>query len=195
MSSFKKGSLVVLALASALASNAVAQARTPARPATQQRQAAASDKGFWELGTDFGITLGIDDPKTFNIDIPSGLLRAGYFITPEISLEPALSFNSQAQEDETAFSFWLLQLGGLYHLSTNRRADQWFIHPSIGFTGGSEGTPDFVILSATVGLKKPWMNNRLAMRFEAGLSHRLENAPFDAATAIIASAGFSVYTR
>ena len=195
MSSFKIGSLVVFALSAALASNAMAQARTPARPATQQRQAAAAEQGFWELGTDFGISLGIDDPKTFNIDIPTGLLRAGYFITPEISLEPALSFNSQAQEDETAFSFWLLQIGGLYHLSTNRRADQYFIHPSIGFTGGSEGVPDFTILSATFGWKKPWMNDRLAMRFEAGLSHRLKEGPIDAATAIIASAGFSVYTR
>ena len=195
MSSFKKGSLVVLALVTALASTAAAQARTPARTATQQRQAAQADQGFWELGTDAGIQLGIDDPKTFTIDIPTGLLRAGYFITPQLSLEPALSWQSIAQEDETALTLFLLQIGGLYHLSTNRRASQYFVHPSIGFTGGSEGVPNFVILSGTFGWKKPMFAERMALRLEGGISYRLKEDNIDAATSIIGSAGFSVYTR
>src|SRR5688572_26921077 len=124
MSTIKNGSLVVLALAT-LASAAGAQARPAAPRQPAQRQApAAPEQGFWELGTDVGIDIGIDDPRTFSVNIPTGILRAGYYVTPVLSLEPALTFQSIAQEDETAFSAWVLQLGGLYHFSQNRRQDQ-----------------------------------------------------------------------
>jgi hypothetical protein len=194
MRSIKYGSLALL-FAVTLASEALAQARPATRTAAQQRQAAAADEGFWELGTDMSVSLGIDDPKTFSIDIPTGLVRAGYYVSPVLSLEPALVFSSTAIENQTAQSFWMLQLGGLYHLSTNRRQQQIFIHPSIGFTGGSGGGTSFTILNAFVGLKRPIVGGRLALRGEAGLSHRLKEGPIDGATSIVATLGWSVYTR
>jgi hypothetical protein len=195
MSTVKHGSLVVLALTLAV-SEVSAQARPATRqPATQRQAAAAPDQGFWELGTDMSVALGIDDPKTFSIDIPTGLVRAGYFVTPALSLEPSLVFSSTATENQTAQSFWMLQLGGVYHLSTDRRQQQIFIHPSIGFTGGSGGGPNFTFLNAFVGIKEPIMGGRLALRCEAGLSHRLKEGPVDGATSIVATLGWSVYTR
>jgi hypothetical protein len=193
MRSIKHGSVAALFVLT-FASEAVAQAR-PATRQTAARQAAAPDQGFWELGTDMSVALGIDDPKTFSIDIPTGLVRAGYYVSPKLSLEPALVFSSTATEDQTAQSFWMLQLGGLYHLSTDRRQQQIFIHPSIGFTGGSGGGPNFTFLNAFVGLKRPFVGGRLALRGEAGLSHRLKEGPVDGATNIVATLGWSVYTR
>lgn len=196
MRSTKNGSVVVLLLL-AIASIAPAQARqTGARqtPATQQRAAASTDQGFWELGTDVGLAIGIDDPKSLSISIPTGSLRAGYFVTPNLSLEPQLSFTSFARESQTAFSSWMLNLTGLWHFSENRREPQLFLHPGVAVTGGS-GNNNPTFLSATIGLKKPMMNDRLVMRAEAGLSHRLKEGVVDAATSIIANFGWSVFTR
>jgi hypothetical protein len=199
MRSTKYGSVVVLLLL-ALASTTSAQARqtgtpqTARRPAAQPRQSTTPDQGFWELGTDVGLAIGIDDPKSLAINIPVGSLRAGYFVSPKLSLEPQLSFSSFARESQTAFSSWMLNLTGLWHFTESRQERQLFLHPGLAFTGGS-GSTSFTILSAAVGMKKPMMNNRLAMRAEAGLSHRLKDGPIDAATSIIANFGWSVYTR
>ena len=200
MRSTKNGSVVVLLLL-AIASTSSAQARqtgarqTPARQAaTQQRPAASPDQGFWELGTDVGLAIGIDDPRSLSINIPTGNLRAGFFLTPNFSLEPQLSFNSFAQESQTAFSSWVLNLTGLWHFSDNRRESQLFLHPGIAVTGGS-GNFNPTFLNVTVGMKKPMMTDRLVMRGEAGLSHRLKEGTVDAATSLVATFGWSVYTR
>ncbi len=192
----------VVALLWAIASTSSAQARqtgarqTPAtrQPATQTRQSTTPDQGFWELGTDVGLAIGINDPKTLSISIPNSNLRAGYYITPVLSLEPQLSFVSFAAESQTAFSSWMLNLTGLWHFSENRRENQLFLHPGIAFTGGS-GSTHFTFLSAAVGMKKPVMNDRIVLRGEAGLGHRLKEGAIDGATSIIANFGWSIYTR
>jgi hypothetical protein len=190
MISIRYSRLAVLALAVA-ASQAAAQARPAARTAAQR----AAIEDYWELGTDASASLGFGDQKSFSIDIPTGVLRAGYFVTPKLSLEPQLIFHSLAAEDQEGQSVWALQIGGLYHLSTDRTRRQYFIHPGIAFTGGSAGAPEFTILSALVGAKQPWFGGRLAMRGEVGLVHQLEEAPFEAQTSIVFNFGWSVYTR
>ena len=195
MSSINRGSLAVLTLALALASDAVAQARPAAPRQTATRQAATPDQGFWELGTDVGFSLGIDEPRSFVISIPTGVLRAGYYITPVLSLEPQLTFFSVGQENQTGFSAWSLQLGGLYHLSTDRRQNQIFIHPGIGFTGGSGGGSGPITLSAGVGMKRPMVAGRLAMRGEVNLNHTLEDGGTPASTGLGFILGWSVYTK
>ena len=194
MSSVNRGSLAVLTLALALASDAVAQARPAAPRQTATRQAATPDQGFWELGTDVGFALGIDDPRSLTIMIPTGVLRAGYYITPVLSLEPQLTFFSVGQENQTGFSAWALQLGGLYHLSPDRKLNQIFIHPGIAFTGGSGGSGP-ISLSALVGMKNPMLAGRLAMRGEVGLVHTLEDGGTPASTSLAFILGWSVYTK
>jgi hypothetical protein len=199
MRSTKNGSVVVLLLL-AIASTSSAQARQAGRaasarePATQPRQSSTTDQGFWELGTDLGLAIGINDPKSLAINIPLGSLRAGYYVTPIFSLEPQLSFNSFARESQTAFSSWMLNLTGLWHFSQNRRENQLFLHPGVAVTGGS-GTFNPTFISAAFGMKNPIMNDRLVMRAEAGLSHRLKEGTVDGATFLIANIGWSVYTR
>ena len=198
MRTTKLGS-VVLSLV-VLASAASAQARqtgTPAtsrQPASRPAQATPAEK-YWELGTDVGLAIGIDDPRSLAISIPNGSLRAGYFVTPNLSLEPQISFNSFAQESQTAFSSWMLNLTGLWHFSEDRQQNQLFIHPGLAITGGSGNGPNFTFLSAAVGMKVPMAGNRLAMRGEVGLSHRLKEGVIDGATNLIANFGWSVYTR
>lgn len=194
MSSVNRGSLAVLTLALALASDAVAQARPAAPRQTATRQAAPPDQGFWELGQDMSVALGIDDPKTFIIRIPTLAVRAGYYVTPVLTLEPQLMFVSVAQENQTGFSTWALQLGGLYHLSADRRQNQIFIHPGITFTGGSGGSGP-ITLSAGVGMKRPMLAGRLAMRGEVNLNHTLEDGGTPASTGLAFILGWSVYTK
>src|SRR5687768_3112854 len=71
-----------------------------------------------------------------------------YYISDVVSLEPALAFNSVAQKDATGFSRWMLQFGALYHLSPARAKGQLFVHPAIGFSGGSGGARTLTHLSA-----------------------------------------------
>jgi hypothetical protein len=200
MSSIRQVGSVVLALAVVVASEAAAQQRT-ATPATRRttaqttatQRAASSVVGSWELGTDMDVGIGLSDPKSFFIDIPTGVVRAGYYATEVLTLEPALSFHSFAQKNATAFSSWMLRLGALYHLSPDRTKDQLFIHPAIGLTGGSGNNPTF--LSAGVGLKHPMLAGRMATRMEVGLDHRLKSGPIDSQTSLMAFLGWSVYTR
>jgi hypothetical protein len=187
-------SLLVVATAASAQARQTGASQTPRRTAAASQQSASTETGFWELGTDVGLAIGIGDPRSLAINIPTGVLRAGYYVTPNFSLEPQLAFNSFAQESQTAFSSWMLNLTGLWHFSENRRESQLFLHPGIAVTGGS-GNFNPTFLSAAFGMKKPMMNDRLVMRAEAGLSHRLKEGAVDAATSLIANFGWSIYTR
>jgi hypothetical protein len=197
MSSIKNVSLAVLALTVTLASEAAGQARPAAPRQTAQRQqtVSAPNQGFWELGLDMNVGIGINDPKQFFINIPTGLVRAGYYVSPVLSLEPALAFNSVARENATAVSAWMLQLGVLYHLTPVRTKGQMYVHPSLAFSGGSGGGDNLTFLGAGFGMKQPMLDGRLACRLELGLNHRLKSGAIPSRTNIIASAGWSVYTR
>lgn len=198
MSSTKHAGLVALALVVGMAAESAAQ-RTPQRPATQrpaaQRPAAAAVEGSWELGMDMDVGIGFSDPMSFFIDIPAGVVRAGYYVSDVLSLEPALAFNSVAQKSATGFSRWMLQFGALYHLSPARTRSQLFVHPAIGFSGGSGGARTLTHLSGGVGMKRPMLGGRLASRMELGLNHRVKSGPIDSETSLIGFLGWSFYTR
>ena len=185
-----KMGLVALALVAVASSIASAQRRTRVSNA-----APAAQGGFWELGLDGGIGIGLDDPKTFSIAIPVSQVRAGYYVSDILSLEPSLSFFSVASKGSTAFSAWTLGLGVLYHLSPDRKASQMFVHPMLAFDGGSGGQDTRTSLGAGVGLKKPAMDGRFVWRFEAGLMHRLKSGAFAASTGLYGNWGLSIYTK
>jgi hypothetical protein len=204
MHSVKHVGLVGVLFAVSFASQEVAaQARTGAaqRPATQrpaataQRPAATPVTGSWELGMDMDFGIGLTDRKSFFIDIPAGLVRAGYFVSDVLSLEPALAFNSVAQQNQTGFSRWMLQLGALYHFAPDRAQMQMFVHPALGFSGGSGGARTATHLAFGVGVKQPMLDGRLATRLQVGLDHRVRSGPVASATSIIAFLGWSLYTN
>ena len=141
------------------------------------------------------VGIGLSTPKSFFIDIPAGLVRAGYYVTEVLSLEPALAFHSVARKNATALSAWMLQFGALYHLSPTRAPSQLSVHPAIGFSGGSGGSNTLTHLNAGFGMKRPMVGGRLAGRVEVGLDHRLKSGPIPSQTSVIAFLGWSVFTK
>ncbi|MEX2152593.1 MAG: hypothetical protein WD825_04590 [Gemmatimonadaceae bacterium] len=180
----------VLALTVLLSSVASAQ-----RTATRG-QAAARQGGYWELGGDARLQFQLDDPLTIVIDIPLDILRAGYYASDVLSIEPFASISSSFGKDQTAFTAYHIGVGVVYHLTPDRTKPQTYLRPSLAISSTSgPGNLSFTFLGFGAGLKKPMFNNRMASRVEAGLQHRLETGGVQAATNINIQAGFSVYTR
>ena len=144
---------------------------------------------------DAGITIGMDTPKSIMLQIPVGMVRAGYFVSDVLSLEPGLSFFSVGQKGATGFSSYTLQLGALYHLTPDRTKQQMFVHPMLAFSGGSGNQRTITSLGAGVGIKRPFMQNRLAARGELNATHSLKSGPVPARTSLNLFAGLSVYTK
>ena len=179
------GLVVVLAASSASAQRTVRT--SSAAPAVQG--------GYWELGGDAGVAIGLDDPKSFSINVPVSQVRAGYYVSDVLSLEPTLRFFSSATKGFTAFSAWALGIGGLYHMSPDRKAMRVFVHPMIGFAGGSGGARTRTSLGAGFGMKKPAMNGLFHWRMEGGLNYLLKNGALPARTTIYGNFGMSLYTK
>jgi hypothetical protein len=170
--------------------SAQARPRATATPAT--RQAAAAQSGFWELGTDASLTVGLEDPKFIMLRIPGGALRAGYFTTPKISIEPTLTWLSVGQEDQTGFTTYQIGTGVLFHRTADRTRSQVYLRPFLAITGGSGGGGSSLTLGGGVGLKRPWMAGRLALRGEANIAH---NDAGNGTLLLGGLLGVSVYTR
>jgi hypothetical protein len=163
---------------------------------TRARSSSATQGGFWELGTDAGATIGLSDPKSLSIDIPIGMLRAGYFASDVLSFEPALSLSTFAAKGFRGSSSYILNLAVLYHVSPDRTKQQVFIHPLVSILGGSGGFRTRTGLGAGVGVKKPMINDRIAGRGEVNLTHYLKSGTGTTSfTNLAFLAGFSVYTK
>lgn len=189
MRHLRNAGLAVMAL-TMLVATAEAQ-RQPAR----QRSAPAQQGGFWELGTDIRLSLGLDDPRSFVIAIPAGNLRAGYYFTNQVSFEPSLTWISVAQENQEGASAYVVGLSVLYHTDPNRARRQVYMRPALLISGGSGGIRSRTGLGFGVGLKRPMFTNRLASRGELNVTHVLESGPQPAETSLNFLLGFSVYTR
>jgi hypothetical protein len=182
----------VLALMLLEASEVSAQ-RTPTRASSQ---AAAQQGGFWELGADAGITLRLDDPMTVFISIPVTQLRAGYYTSNVLSIEPVLRINSSFGKDQTAFTSYLIGAGVLYHLTPDRTKSQTYMRPFLAINSTSgPGNVTFTTLGFGAGMKRPMFRGRAASRGELNLSHRLESSGIGSLTALNALLGLSFYTR
>src|SRR4051812_39759471 len=176
----------VLALLVVAASSAAAQ---------RQGTRARGDGGFWELGTDAGIGIGLDDPKSLSLDIPLGSVRAGYYLSDVLSFEPSLAFHSFAAKGLTGSSFWALGLGLVYNMTAERNKKQLFAHPVLGFIGGSGGQRTVTSLGFGIGVKNPILQNRLATRVEANFTHTLKSGSIPATTSLNGFFGLSFYTK
>jgi hypothetical protein len=146
-----------------------------------------------ELGIDAGITSTLDDPKVTVVAIPFQYLRAGFFLSPAISLEPSLSLMSISVPGGSGTSY-ALGLGMLYHFSTSRAASQMYVRPFIaldGTSGGGQSSSGFT-LGGGFGVKLP-INPRFATRFEGNIGHRSESGLSQNSIGLLA--GLSVYTR
>ena len=145
-----------------------------------------------ELGIDLELTYSTEDPSVTVLSIPSGDVRAGFPVNPHISIEPKLSFQ-YAHASGNSVSLLEIQLGVLWHLSTDPTRSTVYIRPFFGHThaGGSFGGGDASSLGAGIGFKIP-QGNRLAVRLEGGYQHSLDD---DMSGQIFAALGISFFTR
>ena len=153
---------------------------------------AAQGRDGVELGIDLELTYSTEDPSLTVLSLPSGSIRAGFPVSPSISIEPRLSFQ-YAHSSGNSITLLDAQLGMLWHVSTDPSRSSVFIRPFFGHThaGGSFGSGDASSLGAGVGIKLP-QGDRLAIRLEGGYQHSLEDG---VSSQIFAMLGISFFTR
>ncbi|MEX2177163.1 MAG: hypothetical protein WD801_00540 [Gemmatimonadaceae bacterium] len=173
-----------------LAGLAVLALALSASTASAQRAGAAAS-GYWEFGTDAALTLGLDDPRFVSLTIPAFLVRAGYFTTPTVSIEPVFNWFSVGSEGATGFSAYTIGVGVLFHRSADRTMQQLFLRPFLQIADGSGGGDAALTVGAGVGVKRPILNGRAAGRAEANVSYN------DASERLNLNAlfGVSIYSR
>jgi hypothetical protein len=171
----------------------IAIASTASAQRTTRSSSMASVNPSPELGVDAGLQFTLDDPKTTSFQIPIQGIRVGFFLSPEISLEPSLRLN-YTSFDGGHLTTYGLGLGMLYHFSTSRAANQMYVRPFIGLDGisGDGGSDSAFSFGAGFGVKVP-VGNRFATRWEANFSHASNDGATQNAIGLLA--GLSVYTR
>ena len=156
-----------------------------------------------ELGMDAALTFGTGAPagtdNETDLSIPVAAVRAGYFLSPALSIEPSLGLQ-YASAGGVSGTHYVLGVGALYHFSTVRSASQIYVRPFINFESssfsgsGSSTSTTGTAFGAGVGIKMPWVD-RFATRFEANIAHN-SNDNFDASTNRIGLlAGISYFTH
>ena len=171
----------------------IAIASTASAQRTARSSSMASANPSPELGVDAGLQFTLDDPKTTSFQIPIQGIRVGFYLSPEISLEPSLRLN-YTSFDGGHLTTYGLGLGMLYHFSTSRAANQMYVRPFIGLDGisGDGGSDSAFSFGAGFGVKMP-IGNRFASRWEANFSHASNDGATQNALGLLA--GLSVYTR
>jgi hypothetical protein len=132
-----------------------------------------------ELGIDGAITFRQTDPSIRLVDLPLSLFRFGFFISPEVSLEPAFSVHSQTVRGESV-RYYTMEFGALWHFDTTPTAKQLYLRPMVTVDGVSadEGGDSRTALGVGLGVKIP-MVTKLAARFEANYRRYLSSGDDD----------------
>jgi hypothetical protein len=149
-----------------------------------------------EIGVDAGISFDLSSGGGTSIDIPAQRIRMGFFLSPALSIEPTFALHSESS-DIGRTTIYDVGVGALYHFSTSRAANQFYLRPFVGIIGvsskfngppASSGSDSQTYFGAGAGIKVP-LRDRIASRFEANFAHT------DGADAIGLLAGLSFYTR
>lgn len=153
---------------------------------------AAQGRHGVELGIDLELAYATEDPNVTVLSVPSGSVRAAFPVSPNISLEPRLSLQ-YASASGNSVTLLDVQLGVLWHMSTDPAKSTLYIRPFFGHThaGGSFGGGDASSLGGGIGFKIP-QGDRLAIRIEGGYQHSLGDA---ASSQIFALFGISFFTK
>lgn len=136
------------------------------------------------------------------INIPLSVIRAGFFITESVAIEPAFGLHYERVGDAST-SQTVFDIGLPIYLSPNRRENQIFIRPVVGLShitadatsrdnAGSSDTQANV--GVGLGIKMP-LTDRFATRVEAQYRHAPKSGHLSSYDQIAALAGISVYVR
>jgi hypothetical protein len=136
------------------------------------------------------------------IDIPLGVIRAGFFLTPNIALEPAFGLHYE-HVGEVSTSGTVFDVALPIYLTGTRRENQIFIRPVVGLnhissdatsTNDVDRSDTQINVGVGLGIKMP-LSDRFAARFEAQYRHAPKSDERSAYDQIAALAGISVYVR
>lgn len=156
-----------------------------------------------ELGVDAAlnhVSYDLDPGSASNtfFDFPAQEIRAGFELTPLISLEPTLGIHSVSGDG--GMSMINFDIGVPISLSgpINPTAQQFFVRPLVGFRHESltgEHSDTQTALGAGLGMRVH-VTGRLAARFEARYVHGLQEGDFIKSTNELGLfAGVSFFTR
>jgi hypothetical protein len=158
----------------------------------------AQNKGTIELGLDANLTVGLDDPHVTTLNLPVQRLRAGYFISPRISIEPYGAFNWTHIEGNDAVNL-NLGVGGLYHFGSDPAKARWYARPFTEFQythvdadNGGSASSTVGAIGAGVGVKIP-VAKILSWRFEGAFTQTFAHGGVDAQSSLSLFAGLSFF--
>jgi hypothetical protein len=163
-------------------------------PAAGAQRASHRGSGQIELGIDGGITFGLDDPKVTVVGLPLQSFRLGYFLSPNVEIEPRFGISSISSGGNSA-TIYVLEAGLLFQPSGDRVGNGLYLRPFAGFSGVSVSGPgDSNSGHAGVGLgvKLPFADRRLATRLETNFTHGFSGGGSNAIGVLI---GLSFFTR
>lgn len=150
-----------------------------------------------EVGVDAALTFDLSgNPKTTRFALPVQGIRAGFFLSPTVSLEPSAHINT-ASGGGTSLTEYGIGIAMLWHLSPSRTTNQWYLRPFLDFSGFSARnlpSESAVTFGGGVGIKMPiGPGNRFATRFEGAFGHTGSHNGTPASDALGLIAGLSVY--
>ena len=151
-----------------------------------------------EVGIDAQIGFGLDDQGT-SISIPAQKIRAGFMLTPVMTIEPSLGFY-RLSNDGSSISSTAVDVSLLYHFSPSRTVRQFYLRPVIGLQRASFSNDAADISEANTdlnigiagGMKIPLMD-RVGARFEAEFRNYMTDP--ESTSAFNLNFGLSYFTR
>lgn len=145
-----------------------------------------------ELGVDATADIGLGDGSFTVISIPSGSIRVGIPVTPNISIEPKGRLSVIHVSSNTVTSY-RVEVGALYHFdATKMQREGLYVRPALGVSGFSGNDSQNTVFGAIgVGYKKPILA-QLGTRYEAAFLHNFNNG---SSNELELSAGLSWFTH
>jgi len=150
-----------------------------------------------EVGTDFGFSIASPDggDNVTAISVPTGVLRVGFHTSDALAIEPRVAFN-RLSSDGDSFSTLSLAAAILYSFT-----DRFYLFGEGGFSRISADDDDDGGDSATqgsfgggIGLRKA-IDNRLGLRWEAGVDFAPETDDFASSTTFSVTMGISFFSE
>ena len=153
----------------------------------------AQDGGV-ELGIDAGFTISIPDEgdNLTSLSVPLQRLRAGFFLSDAMALEPAIAFNVLSGGGSTLTTI-SASASLLYHLSTDPTASRIYVRGGAGIVYiDADGSASQFGIEGGLGVKTA--GEPIFLRFEGVFGYNFENDDFQSSIDIGALAGISVVT-
>ncbi len=177
-----------------LASAVIAIALSAGTAAAQRRATVPVETTptAYELGVDATADIGLGGDSFTEIRIPSGTIRMGFPMNPNISIEPKASIAISHGGGSTVTSY-RTELGALYHFdATKMQREGAYVRPTVGVSGFSgDGSQNTVFAGVGIGYKKPILS-QLGLRYEAAFLHNFNNG---SSNELELSAGLSWFTH